>query len=119
MLSTIPPIKYWFSPKRWKWFLISKIKLYLKSIGELNQPLEPYEQFNIAVRVVSAQECFFNKRCKNCKCDMAEAINTVTYKCESGCFNEGFTSQEQFENYLRIVDIDMGKITTKMKIHGE
>jgi hypothetical protein len=111
----IPPIKYWFNFKRWKWFIVSKIKKYLESIGELSTPLTKSEQFEIARRVANSQECFFNDHCLKCKCNIVDAINTKTYHCKHGCFPPAIQSDEELEEYLSVYNYAFGKskITTK------
>lgn len=97
----IPPLKYFFQPKRYKWVLMSWMKKYLQKNGEtIDNPLTKLEMFTITKRVIGSYPCFDDGFCKHCKCDMVDAINMKTFECPHGCFSQAMTEQE-FEEYSK------------------
>jgi len=109
----IPPIKYFFQPKRWNWFIMSLMKKYLTKHGELlSKPLTKAQMFTITKRVVNSYTCFEQGYCEKCKCDMVDVINMESYACKQGCFGIA-PSEEEFDEYSKLFKNEFSNIVTK------
>jgi len=117
MLKKLPPLKYFFSPYRWKLYIIYRMKKYItKREGKYIPHLEEYELVQYAYRVAKCYECVENKTCINCSCDTIGAMNTRSALCSTKPFPKWgvFQTKEEWEEFKKSFKIEF-KVEIKRK----
>lgn len=98
----LPPLKYFFSPYRWKQVIIWILKRMVKKLDNTNRTyLEKHELIQIAKKVVKCYPCVESGKCVNCFCDTVGLINNTTSECPYAGWGVEL-NKEEFEKYNKV-----------------
>lgn len=111
-------VKYFFSPKRWKSFLVYILKWTLRRLGEKDYSPERHEVEQFMYRYLRCKDCLDQGYCKEpCQCKMPERMHVMTDHCPAYKWGSMKDKEEwnEFKKELGVqffMVLDMDKVST-------
>lgn len=100
----IPPLKYFFSPKRWRMYIAWLLKLAayrLEGSKTQRDYIPRHELLQLTYKVAQCHECVLAGNCINCTCDAIGLINSPVAECKHGDWGIELT-KEEFDHYTKL-----------------